>query len=157
MADENEGLRDFWGNPWTPEPDPRGRKRHKRAAEVAEKVSVLRAAGLTVEQIAARLLLSEPTLRKYYFRELDDAHAAAEAVLVEAMWAKAREGNVSAARFIRESFGRGEAAKAEQKVRGRRQPVEEPLGKKAEAHAAALKVAGKFAPPEPPRLIVDNG
>ncbi len=105
MADENDGLVDLWGDPWTPEPDPRGRKRHRRAPQVAEQVAVLRAAGLTVEEVATRLVLSEPTLRKYYFRELDGGAKMAQAVLTEAMWKKAKEGNVSAARFIRESFG----------------------------------------------------
>lgn len=158
MADENGGLTDLWGNPWTPEPDPRGRKRHKRSPQVAENVSVLRAAGLTVEQIAARIGLSEPTLRKYYFRELDDGAVLAEAVLTEAMWKKAREGNVSAARFIRETFKQGDAVEADRRVSSRARPVrEEAVGKKEERLQAARQVTGRFAPPAGPRLAVDNG
>jgi DNA-binding transcriptional ArsR family regulator len=157
MADENGRLTDLWGNPWTPEPDPRGRKRHKRCAQVAENVSVLKAAGLTVEQIAARVNLSEPTLRKYYFRELDAGAVLAEAVLTEAMWKKAREGNVSAARFIRETFSKGEVADADRRVRGREEPREEPVGKKEERLRAARGVTGRFATPSGPRLAVDNG
>lgn len=155
MADENAGLTDLWGDPWTPEPDPRGRKRHKRCVQIAENVAVLRASGLTVEQIAARLVLSEPTLRKYYFRELDSGAALAEAVLTEAMWRKARDGNVSAARFIRETFGKGEAVRADARIRER--PAKEPvIGKKEQRQRAAEQVGGKFAAPAPPRLAVDN-
>lgn len=158
MSDENGGLTDLWGNPWTPEPDPRGRKRYKHSPQVAENISVLRAAGLTVEQIAARVGLSEPTLRKYYFRELDDGAVLAEAVLTEAMWKKAREGNVSAARFIRETFKHGDAAEADRRVTSRARPVrEEPVGKKEERLRAAQQVTGRFAPPSGPRLAVDNG
>lgn len=159
MADENAGLTDLLGDPWTEARDPRGRKRHKRLVQVAEKVSVLRAAGLTVEQIAARVGLSEPTLRKYYFRELDDGATLAEAVLTEAMWKKAREGNVSAARFIRETFKQGDASEADRRVKGRavREPREEPLGKKEERLRAAQQVTGRFATPAGPRLAVDNG
>lgn len=155
MSDENSGLVDLWGDPWTPERDPRGRKRHKRLPQIAEKVSVLRASGLTVEQIAARLVLSEPTLRKYYFRELEAGEALALAVLTESMWAKARDGNVGAARFIREQFSKGEALQAEGRVR-EREARPAATGKKAERQAAAEKVGGRFATPPAPKLVVDN-
>lgn len=156
MADENDGLVDLWGDPWTPEPDPRGRKRHRRLPQVAEQVAILRGAGLTVEQIASRLVLSEPTLRKYYFRELDGGAAMANAVLTEAMWKKAKEGNVSAARFIRETFGKGEALESDRRVRGR-EPREVPIGKKEERQEAARRIGGRFAtPPAPLTLAVNN-
>lgn len=152
MADENEGLSDLWGNPWTPEPDPRGRKRHKRSVQVAENVSVLKATGLTVEAIAARLNLSEPTLRKYYFRELEDGATLAQAVLNEAMWKKAKDGNVSAAKYIREAFEKGDAKSAERRVEAR-EPKAAPMGVKAERQEAAKRIGGRFATPEPPPLI----
>jgi hypothetical protein len=155
MADENEGLVDLWGDPWTPEPDPRGRKRHKRLTQVAEQVAVLRASGLTVEQIASRLVLSEPTLRKYYFRELDGGAAMANAVLAEAMWKKAKAGNVGAARFIRETFGKGEAKAAETRVKSREPRSPEP-GLKVQRAEAARAVGGRFATPAGPRLAIDN-
>ena len=159
MADENSGPTDLLGDPWLEPRDARGRKRHKRIAQIAEKVAVLRASGLTVDKIALRVGLSEPTLRKYYLRELEDGPAFAQAVLNEAMWAKAMAGNVGAARYIREEFGKGDAKAADQRLgeraeRTERQPV---LGKKAERQAAAGRVGGRFATPAAPQLVVDNG
>jgi DNA-binding CsgD family transcriptional regulator len=110
MAEDSGELRDLFGDPWTPPRDPRGRKRHRRLAQVAEKVAVLRATGLTVEQIARRMGLSEPTLRKYYLRELDQGNDLARAVLDEAIWKKAMAGSVGAQRLMREILGKGAAA-----------------------------------------------
>lgn len=158
MADENAAATDLLGDPWTPPRDPRGRRRHKRIPQVAENVALLRASGLSVEAIAQRIGLSEPTLRKYYFRELDDGPALARAVLAEAMWAKAKAGNVSAARYIREEFCGGETKDAANRVRRRAESEATPIGKKAERQAAAARVGGgRFATPAPPTLIVDNG
>lgn len=131
MSDENGQATDLLGDPWTEARDPRGRKRHRRLPQIAEKVAVLRASDLTVEEIAARVGLSEPTLRRYYFRELKSGPALAKSLIVEAMYAKAKAGNVSAARFIREEFSRGETA-----VPVAREPKPQPatdLGKKAQA------------------------
>ena len=69
----------------------------------------MRATGATVEAIASRLGLSEPTLRKYYFRELRSGSELARQVLIEAMWKKALGGNVSAANYIRQEMARGDA------------------------------------------------
>ena len=133
MADEDSGAKDLLGDPWTPPRDPRGRKRHKRNKQVAESVAVLRASGSTVEEVALRTGLSEPTLRKYYFRELDEGRVLARQMVVEAMYQKALAGNAGAARFIREEFERGEG-----NVPLKAKPVEKPakeeaLGKKAAA------------------------
>jgi AraC-like DNA-binding protein len=160
MGDENPPVTDLLGDPWSEPRDARGRKRHKRIPQVAEKVAVLRASGLTVEKIALRVGLSEPTLRKYYLRELEDGPAFAQAVLNEAMWAKALAGNVGAARYIREEFGKGDAKAADQRVADRADRavgIEPVLGKKAERQAAAGRVTGRFATPSAPQLVVDNG
>lgn len=160
MSDENEGLVDLWGNPWTPEPDPRGRKRHRRDPQLAEKVAVLRATPMTEDEIAARVVLDPKTLRKYYSRELHAGPALAKAVLTEAIWEKAKGGNVSAARFIMEQFSQGETAKADQRVRERARetpPTPAALGKKEERKVAAEAVGGRFATPPAPTLIVNNG
>lgn len=154
MGDENEGLVDLWGEPWTPEPDPRGRKRHKRSVELAEKIAVLRATPLTEDEIAARVGLDPKTLRKYYSRELREGPALAKAVLTEAIWAKAKAGNVAAARFIMDQFNSGEEARADQRARERpREPTPPVRGKKEEAQVAAESVGGRFATPPPPGLI----
>lgn len=134
MSAKTPPATDLLGDPWTEPRDPRGRKRHKRLNEIAEKVGLLRAADMTVEDIAARIGLSEPTLRKYYFRELGDGPAVARALVLEALFDKAKAGNVSAARLMLAQFDKGDTAppirhQAADPV-AKREP---PLGKKAQA------------------------
>lgn len=135
MSAENAPPKDLLGDPWTELKDPRGRKRHKRSPQVAERVAFLRASDMAVEDIAARIGLSEPTLRKYYFRELTAGPALAKAVLLEAMWDKAKAGNVSAANFVRAEFEKGDTAVPV--ARQPREKAEPPLGKKAQADVDA--------------------
>lgn len=154
MAEESEGPKDLFGDPWVAPRDPRGRKRHRRNPQIAEKVGVLKAAGHTVEAISLRVGLSEPTLRKYYLRELEGGADLAKALLNEKMWEKAMAGNVSAARYVREEFGKGEEREADRSVRSRtpQEPRETPLGKKEERQAAAMLVEGRYATPPAPKL-----
>lgn len=136
MSDESEAT-DLFGDPWGEARGRGGRKRHRRLPQVAEKVGVLRATGATVEAIAGRLGLSEPTLRKYYFRELRSGAEIARQVLIEAMWNKALGGNVSAANFIRQELARGEAEAFVTSSRPAQTPKPTPLGKKEAAQLAA--------------------
>jgi len=154
MAEESEGPKDLFGDPWVAPRDPRGRKRHKRIPQIAEKVAVLRAGGATEEQIATRVGLSAPTLRKYYFRELNDGPALARALLLEKQFAEAMAGKTSAARYVREEFAKGEEREADRSVRNRtpQEPREAPLGKKEERQAAAMLVEGRYATPPAPKL-----
>lgn len=161
---------DLFGDPWTPPKDPRGRKRHKRIPQLAEKIAVLRAQGASQEEIADAVGLSVPTLTKYYLRELDEGPALAKAVLVQALWAKAVEGgNVSAMKAMLAQFDKGDAVRADGRVRARGNhggggsapPVaaEPKLGKKAERQAAAERVVvagGLYAVPAAPKLVVRN-
>lgn len=136
MSEESDGPKDLLGDPWTPPRDPRGRKRHRRLPQVAEKVAVLRALGHRVEDIARRLGLSEPTLRKYYFRELENASALAEAVLDEKIWTRAMEGSVPAQRLLKDMLAKGKAAVPLKPVKA---PEKAPkLGKKEQANLDAL-------------------
>jgi uncharacterized protein Usg len=109
MAEENEPVVDLFGNIWEPPAETRGRKAHRRDPELAEKIVLLRATGSTQEEIERRVPLSVKTLRKYYSRELAGAPDLARAALVQVMWKKAMDGNVSAAKFIREELLRGVA------------------------------------------------
>ncbi|HEY3694076.1 hypothetical protein [Phenylobacterium sp.] len=99
---------DLLGDPWTPPRDPRGRKRHKRNPQVAEKVAVLRSTGSTVSDIASRLGISEPTLRQYYFRELQQGSVLARQVLTEALWKRALEGSAAAAKLVLQEMEKGD-------------------------------------------------
>lgn len=163
---------DLFGDPWTPPKDPRGRKRHKRSAQLAETIANLRGTGATKEDIGQFVGLSVKTLEKYYSRELDEGPALAQAALDRVMYQKALAGNVSAARYMRERYRDGGASIAVQRVKSRAagrtvedeggeapaQPVAK-LGKKAERQAVALQVAaagGRAAPPPPPKLVVRN-
>ncbi len=137
MADDSAPAVDLLGDPWTPPRDPRGRKRHRGFPQIAETVAVLRATGMGVEDIAGRIGLSAPTLRKYYFRELDQGHSLAKAVLTEAIWKSALEGKTSSQRLAMQLIEQGDAAvpMARGKAPGDR---EEPMGKKAQADFDAL-------------------
>lgn len=128
MADQNGPPVDLLGDPWSPPRDPRGRKSHRRTPQLAEKVAVLRAVGNTPAQIALRIGLSEPTLRKYYLRELEQGGDLALAVLDEVIWKKAMSGSVSAARLMKEALTKGAAATPIAKA-----PKPPKLGKKASA------------------------
>lgn len=135
MGDEKSPLTDLLGDPWTEARDPRGRKRHKRQPYIAEKVALLRGSDLSIEEIAARVGVCDKTLKKYYFRELDDGPALAKALVLEAIFEKAKSGNVSAARLMLDQFAKGETAIPV--ARAPAQPRPEPLGKKAQAEVEA--------------------
>jgi hypothetical protein len=139
MTDNPEAV-DLFGDPWGEARGRGGRKRHRRLPQVAEKIGVMRATGATVEDVASALGLSEPTLRKYYFRELSEGAQIARRVLVEAMWKKAIEGNVSAAKFIRDEFPKGDAeafVNASRPAQAAAAPLATPTGKKEAAQLAA--------------------
>ncbi len=128
-----EPYLDLLGDPWSEPRDPRGRKSHKRDRQVAEKIGLLRGAGLTAEQISIRVGLSEPTLRKYYLRELTEGATLARAVMLEKLSEKAMGGNVAAAKAMLAEFAKGSAAvpiAARRAVEPRPARAEQ-LGKKA--------------------------
>lgn len=153
---------DLFGDPWTEPKDRRGRRAHKRLAQIAEKVAVLRGSGKTVEEIAARIGLDPKTLNKYYSRELEQGPALAQAVLDEVMFREAMKGKVSAARYMRERFKEGDATLAGQRLndraKARREEDAAPksVGLKEQRQAEADLVAaagGKYAPPSAPRRL----
>ncbi|WKL57250.1 hypothetical protein Q1W73_16530 [Asticcacaulis sp. ZE23SCel15] len=148
MSGENSGGVDLFGDPWVEPKDARGRKRHKRLPQLAEKIAVLRASGDSVEDVALHLGLSEPTLRKYYFRELNNGPELAKAVLNQKMWKKAMDGNVSAANYISKQFEKG---KAQRVARPDPKPKEAALGKKEQQKVAAGNVVGLFGTPSAPK------
>lgn len=128
------GGKDLFGDPWVEPKDPRGRKRHERTEQIAESIKQSVADGMKVPEIALRTGLSEPTLRKYYFRELDHGTKMLRAELVALTMNKAREGNVSALKLALQLIERGEAEGFDKPARPARSPR---LGKKEEADLAA--------------------
>jgi len=158
--DENSGPKvDLLGDPWTPPRDPRGRKRHKRCPKVAETVALLASRHTPVVDIALRVQLSEPTLRKYYFRELEKGGAIIQALMLERMYRRAQDGVVGAARWVQEQLDKAALQDASRSY-GHRQPAEgraakpEVIGKKEQRQRAAEEVAeggSLFRPPPPPK------
>ncbi len=131
MEEDSSGPVDLFGDPLRPYRDARGRKPHRRIAQIAEKVAVLKATGSTDEQVAERIGLSIPTLKKYYLRELTQGAARARQVLIERMWEKALDGSVPAAKLLREEFRAGSAQAFDQAQRRERRSRATPaLGKK---------------------------
>lgn len=127
-----------------------GRHEYAPTDDEREKVRVLKAGGMSSEGIAEAIGISEPTLRKHFSSELDRATAKVRADLLMARYRSAMGGNVAAQNKMIEQVG---AAQAQEK----RAPVKTPkLGKKEEQKIAAKAVGGKFAPPSPPKLVVDN-
>jgi transcription initiation factor TFIIIB Brf1 subunit/transcription initiation factor TFIIB len=68
-------AKDLLGDPLREPRDPRGRKKHRVTDENRLKISALRADGRTQAEIAEAIGISEPTLREYYFRELQSGPA----------------------------------------------------------------------------------
>lgn len=127
-----------------------GRRKYAPTDDEREKVRVLKAGGMSNEAIAEAIGISEPTLRQHFLSELDRGTAKVRADLLMARYRSAMGGNVAAQNKMIDQVA---AQQAQQKV----SPVKEPkLGKKEERKAAAKAVGGKFAPPAPPKLVVNN-
>lgn len=161
---------DLFGDIWTPPKDPRGRKAHVRQPQIAEKIAFLVAQGATQEEIEGAVGLSVKTLTRYYSRELDAGPSLAKAALGQMLLEKAKGGNVSAIKAMIAQLEKGDAARADSRVRGRSSgsaggstppaaSTGPKLGKKAQRQADAQAVVGAgglFATPSAPKLVVDN-
>lgn len=126
-----------------------GRPEYQATDEEREKVRVLKAGGMSNEAVAEALGISEPTLRKHFSSELDRGTAKVRADLLMARYRSAMGGNVAAQNKMIEQV----AASTAQANRTAKPPK---LGKKEEQQVAAQSVGGKFAPPQAPKLVVDN-
>jgi DNA-binding CsgD family transcriptional regulator len=130
-----------------------GRPEFEPTDEEREKVRVLKAGAMSNEAIAEVIGISEPTLRKHFSSELDRATAKVRADLLMARYRSAMGGNVSAQNKMIEQVAAVDA-QARRSPEKAEKPVK--LGKKEEQKNAAQAISGKFAPPEPPKLVVDN-
>ena len=73
-----------------------GRSRYKASDRDREKVAVLVAAGMTVDEIARSMALSEPTLRRYYAAEIETGALRKRGEMLMALNRAALKGNVAA-------------------------------------------------------------
>ena len=157
---------DLFGNPVTVQDEKRGRPEHEPTEENIISAMVLLAAGSTNAEVAKTLGLSVPTFRKHYLhliRQKELLHDRLRTKLQVAQIKQGLAGNASALNAALAQLDKVRIVKAERSVAKRgsahhpQRAVKPPkLGKKEERQAAADAVDGKFAPPEPPRLAVDN-
>lgn len=106
--------------------------------------------GITGEQIAALLGISEPTLYKYFKKELEVGYIQANAQVAQSLFRQATDKskpNVVAAIFWMKTRG------------GWKESQTAEVGKKEERLAAAKRVAKgrRFAPTAAPKLAAANG
>jgi transcriptional regulator with XRE-family HTH domain len=78
----------------------KGRKPHEPTEDIREGVKVMKASGLTDEQIAGVLGIATDTLTKYYKRELEIGLAEIISNVAGSLYRKALAGDVTAAIFI---------------------------------------------------------
>jgi transposase-like protein len=116
----------------------RGRPVHTPTEEKRKLVMQLLAFDWSLEQIAAALSITPPTLRKHYFRELKaraEARFKVEAQLISALWAEVEVRNVSAIDKYYKRFEKHDA-RVPKSAQGKA-PKAQPLGKKEEADRLA--------------------
>jgi hypothetical protein len=135
----------------------RGRPQFRATPALRRKVEELVSCGMSKDECARAIGCSTPTLEKHFEDELANGVAKKRAEVIGMLYRAAKKGNVTAQKKLEEMSRIAGAAEA---VDARSKPVKGPrLGKKEEQQAAADAVvagAGKFAPPAPPKLVVDN-
>lgn len=106
--------------------------------------------GMSHREIAAAIGISWKTLGKYYEEELMTGAARKKQEIIGMLYAAARAGNVSAQRKLYAITHGEKSAKEERRELLRK------LGKKEAVQKEADTLTGKFAPPAPPKLVINN-
>ncbi|UIK05016.1 hypothetical protein [Neorhizobium galegae] len=130
----------------------RGRPQYRPSLEDRQMVEQMKFCGESDNTIARALGIDPDTMRKHFGDELADGHAQRRKEVIGMLFGAARGGNVAAIKKLEEM---GRAAGAQEAVKGREARAPK-LGKKEEQKASAKAVGGKFAPPSPPQLVVNN-
>lgn len=89
---------DLFGEKPSPYRDPRGRSKMKLTNELRDRVAMLRASGMTQQEIADAIGCSVPTLTQYFSLELNEGKATKRAEMLDTLWKAAMGGNVTAMR-----------------------------------------------------------
>jgi transcriptional regulator with XRE-family HTH domain len=121
-------MRDMFDGTSSPYRDPRGRKKMRINKELRDRVAMLRASGMTQEQIADAIGCSVPTLAQYFSLELNEGKAAKRAEMIETLWNAGIAGNVTAMKAWLALNDRDTSPKAITRPR-----AEPKLGKKEQA------------------------
>lgn len=137
--------------PVPPKPKPAGsggRKVYQPERADREKVAVLISSGLTIDQIARAMGLSEPTLRRAFKAELETGAIRKRADMLVALHRTALKGNVAAQKEALAIMDRARLEKLQDEVRGKttakpEAPAPEAIGKKEQAQLDAHGVVTK--------------
>lgn len=129
----------------------RGRPQHVPCEKTENKIKVLLAFGWTNARIAAAVGLSEPTLRKHYFRVLRQRDAQRDRMTAEMalkLLEQGMAGNVASMKAFAALMERNDRMAASQRFEDAQRDDEadeveapEPQGKKARAAAAARRLS----------------
>lgn len=146
---------DLFGNPVRLTRRGRGRPAHEATAENRQKVILWLAMGYDEERIAEAFGITSRTLAKHYFHELAyrrTARMELEAKNMAAIVEQVQKGNASAMALLDKKIEKLRLAS----LSGQRQsapPKPPAVGVKEARRRAAGEVKGRFAPPDPPRLL----
>lgn len=119
-----------------------GRKPYQPGDRDREKVEVLVASGMPVEDIARAMAITEPTLRKHFAGELDTGALRKRSEMLVALHRTALKGNVAAQKEAIAIMDRARLEQLQDQVRGRavaksEAPAADPVGKKEQAQLDA--------------------
>lgn len=133
------------------------------------KVEEMVSGGMSIDAIAVAVGITKPTLYKHFAEELSQGAAKKRGELIDMLFKAARKGNVTA---IKRLIDINEVALAQEQMVARgngpggtggapavaEEPTAKPvkLGKKEARQQIADAVEGLYAPPAPPKLVVNN-
>ena len=158
---EKSGEVDLFGDPVIVREAKRGRPEHVRTERNAQKVALLFALSHEVKDVAAALGITQPTLRKHYFSEVQQRDAMRlklKAEVMAGLFDQARSGNVGAMKKLLDQVEKGELLALSSTVKNRKTadvPKQRtvPIGKKQQLQRAAEDVGGLYGPrPTPTRM-----
>jgi transcriptional regulator with XRE-family HTH domain len=89
---------DLFGEAPSPYRDPRGRKKMRVTNDLRDRIAMLRASGMTQQEIADAIGCSVPTLVEFFSLELNEGKSAKRAEMLDTLWSAAKGGNVTAMR-----------------------------------------------------------
>lgn len=137
---------------------PIGRPAHVPNAKLRRIVEECASANMSIRNIARSIGISWKTLELYYEEELLTGKARKQQEAIALLYRSARQGNVSAQRKIYAiAFGEDSGGEASTTpVEGEEDKPKAKIGKKELVQLEADSIKGIYAPPDPPKLVVDN-
>jgi heme exporter protein D len=161
MGQEILGEVDLFGCPVLVREAKRGRPEHQRTPGNAKRVSMLFAMGRDVADVALALGVSQPTLRKHYFSEVEQRKAMLdrlEADQLAKLFDQSAGGSTAATKALLDRCDDARMARLAGLVAKGRRPDEvvAPKGKKEQRLDAARNVGSRYAPRVAPGLRLDS-